>query len=354
MVFWHVLFDIFHYLLHQSSKSRHRRVRLVGHLHQVHHFYFNRRLKFNNKYRWHNLCIELPLELACQLFGTWLGWLFAKAFGFAGPRKLSKELLYLVLTVEVARVLVVEMLSGRDSNHKTFTKVPKDPNWFLVRPEYHALHHVDPAAYISSSFRVFDWLLGTGYSLRSRRITLTGASGAFGRAMKKELHTESVKCIQELEFGVEWTYDDYSSTIPILANTDVLILAHRSQRDHALQANCDSAIVLIDLFKKHRRSSPAHEKLLPEIWYIGSEAELHLSWGILSLREYSHSKRSFLPYARAMYDDPSILYRHIVPSSFSFSMGPAIVSAEWAAKISMWWIRRGARYVPVTYTQCRE
>jgi hypothetical protein len=141
-----------------------------------------------------------------------------------------------MLTVEVARVLVVAVLSGRDSNHKTYPTVPKDPNWFLVGPEYHALHHVDPAAYIGSSFRVFDWLFGTGYSLRSRRVTMTGAFDAFGGAMKKEF-----------------------------------------------------------------------EKILPEIWYIGSEAELHPSWGIPNIQSYSLSKRLFLPYARAIYDDPSVL-----------------------------------------------
>lgn len=31
-------------------------------------------------------------------------------------------------------------------------------------------------------------------------------------------------------------------------------------------------------------------------------------------------------------------------------MGPAIVSADWAARWTMWWIRRGSKYVPVTYT----
>ena len=343
-------FDIVHYLLHQCSKSRYRILRLTGHLHQVHHFYFNRRLEFNDKYHWQNLCVEFPLELACQIVGTWLGWIFAYALGLIGPERLSKELFSLVLAVEVVRVFVVASLSGRDSNHKTYRTVPKDHNWFLVGPEYHALHHVDPEAYIGSAFRVFDWLLGTGYSLRSRRITLTGASGAFGQAMKKELLSESVRCIQELKFGVDWTYDDYTPTIPILANTDVLILAHGSKQRDELKANCDSAIAVIELFKQHRKPRSGNEKLLPKVWYVGSEAELHPSWGITRLQSYSRSKRSFLPYARTLYDDPSVIYRHIVPSAFSSPMGPAIVSAEWAARISMWWIRRGARYVPVTYT----
>jgi hypothetical protein len=45
------------------------------------------------------------------------------------------------------------------------------------------------------------------------------------------------------------------------------------------------------------------------------------------------------------------LIRPIMPfeiSSFSSSMGPAIVSAEWAARVSTCWIRKSAWYVPVT------
>jgi hypothetical protein len=159
---------------------------------------------------------------------------------------------------------VVAVLDGRDSNRKSYTTPPKDTDWLLVGPQYHALHRIDPAAYISSTFRLFDWILGTGRSLRSRRITI-GASGAFGSAMK-------------------------------------------------LQG----------------RAAP----------FVGYS----------TLKAYSRSKRSFLPHARALYDDLSILYRHIVLSAFHLEMGFAIVSAEWAASVAMWWIRRGARYIPVTYT----
>ncbi|KAL7906649.1 hypothetical protein GGI35DRAFT_487768 [Trichoderma velutinum] len=353
--FWLLLcgaffFDVIHYLLHKFSKSSSRILRLVGELHAVHHFYFNKRLQFNNRYLWHNLCIELPLELGCQLFGTWQGWLALKHFFITAPGVLSEKLLYGILMAEVARTLVVAALSGRDSNHKTYTTVPKNPHWLIVGPEYHALHHVEPAAYMSSSFYLFDWLFGTGYTLKSRRVTITGASGAFGQAIKKELLAESVTCIQELKFGVDWTYNNYDKAIPILANTDVLILAHGSKGQDALKANCESVVRLVTLFKQHRQCKTSQKMLLPEVWYIGSEIELHPSWGIHSLQVYSHSKRSFLPHARRLYDDSSIVYRHIVPAAFHSSIGPAIFSATWAAQTTMWWIRRGARYVPVTYT----
>jgi hypothetical protein len=290
------------------------------------------------------------LELSCQLLGTFFGWLIADCLGLMRSRLLSRELLFLVLLFEIARMLVVAVLDGHDSNHKSYSNPPKDTNWLTVGPQYHALHHIDPGAYISSVFRLFDWMLGTGHSLSSRRITVTGASGAFGSAIKHQIQNERVKCVQELKFGVDWTYDDYESTIPILADTDVLILAHGSKGEHAMEANCESAVKLIELFKKHHMPTPSQKLLLPEVWYVGSEIELHPSWGLPNSERYLRSKRSFLPHARALFDDSSILYRHIVPSAFHSSLGSAIVSAELVAKVAMWWIRRGARYVPVTYT----
>jgi hypothetical protein len=165
------------------------------------------------------------------------------------------------------------------------------------------------------------------------RITITGVSGAFGTAIKQQLQHERVQAVQELKFGTDWTYDNYDSTIPILADTDILILAHGSKLDHAMEANCQSTVILMELFKKHHQPRPIQKMLLPEVWYVGSEIELHSSWGLPNLEAYSRSKRSFVPHARALYDDPSILYRHIVPSAFRSPMGFAIVSADWAA----WW-----------------
>ncbi|UKZ69559.1 uncharacterized protein TrAtP1_010565 [Trichoderma atroviride] len=203
---------------------------------------------------------------------------------------------------------------------------------------------------MSSTFYLFDWLFGTAYTLKSRRVTLTGASGAFGKALMKELQTESVACIQQLKFGVDWTYTDFDAAIPILENTDVLILAHGSKGQDALKANCESAVQFISLFKNHRKSDPSQIDLLPEIWDVGSETELHPSFGIQNLQAYSTSKRAFLPYTRKFYDDDSIIYRHIVPAAFQSTVDSAKLPAEWVARTAMWWIRRGARFIPVTYT----
>lgn len=203
---------------------------------------------------------------------------------------------------------------------------------------------------MSSAFRIFDWVFGTSSSFQGKRVSMTGANGAFGKAMKKRLLSEHVACIKEMKYGSDWTYDNYSALIPTLRDTDILVLTHGAKGDNALEANCNSNIAIIDLFKKHRQARSGFALDPPEIWYVGSEIELHPAWGIPSLQIYSHSKRAFLPTARRLYNDPTFMYRHIVPAAFRSPMGPAIVSADWAAGVAMWWIHRGARYVPVTYT----
>jgi hypothetical protein len=45
-----------------------------------------------------------------------------------------------------------------------------------------------------------------------------------------------------------------------------------------------------------------------------------------------------------------MVYRHIVASAFTSRMGPGLISGEAAAALAMFFIRRGFRYIPVTYT----
>jgi NAD(P)-dependent dehydrogenase (short-subunit alcohol dehydrogenase family) len=241
-------------------------------------------------------------------------------------------------------------MNGRDSNHIEYKTVPKDPNWLFVGPQFHALHHVYPDRYMSSVVKIFDWVAGTAYSLRNKNIAITGGSGAFGSAIQRQLRAEGVRNIYMLKFGTHWTHHDFSHAGPALDKADILILAHGTKGKDAMDSNCNSAIRLVQLYLERRVGREECKNTMPEIWYIGSEIELHPAFGASDMQRYSASKRAFLPYARALYDHPNIIYRHIVPAAFNSPMGKAFASPEWAASVMMWWIRRGARYIPVTYT----
>ncbi|KAF8861199.1 hypothetical protein BDZ45DRAFT_740523 [Acephala macrosclerotiorum] len=327
-------FDVGHYTLHKFSKSKSRILRNIGYLHGVHHLYFNRRLKFNDRYRWQNICFELPLELFCQLFGTWLGYLLASVANLTGPSMLPKEILVLVLAFEIIRSTVVVCMEGRDSNHKSYSPVvPKDPHTFLVGPEYHALHHVDPSSYIGSSFKVFDWMLGTSASLRSRRVTMVGSLDAFGAALKKELLTESVSCIEHLGFKYEQSGSSRLITMEVLKRTDILIIGSGLGSEEGMGE-------LVQLLKKHQKSKATHSLLLPEVWCFDIGANTCSSLGYPSEGTATESRKTLGQDHRRYHDDEDILYRHIFCGSRIEWLNSR---PDWAAKIAMWWIRRGAR-----------
>lgn len=343
---WHYLagslfFDLIHWQAHRSHRSRFRLLRMLGQAHTAHHRYFDRKLKFNKEFIHANLVSHMPLELFCQAIGSTLSWAF-----FCYLYGQAVHTLTVVLAIQFMRTVVVAWNLGHDSNHLSYPKLPKDQHSLIVGPQYHALHHIDPQNYFGSMVRIVDWALGTASTLRGRRVTMTGSNGALGKAFCRQLQRE-VSCIKTLRYGADWSYDDYSSVESILAKTDILILAHGSKIADCLEANCNSAATLIELFTRARtRSGP---ELIPEVWYIGSEAEFHGSW-TSSMKSYTDSKRAFAQHARAFYSDDGILYRHIVPAAFHSNMGAAVVSADWIAKVALWWIRRGAQYVPATYT----
>ena len=83
---------------------------------------------------------------------------------------------------------------------------------------------------------------------------------------------------------------------------------------------------------------------------VGSEIECHPAFGNADLQTYSRSKRAFARHARRYFHQPDLLYRHIVPSAFTSAMGPGLISGERAAAWAWFLIKRGYRYVPVSYT----
>ncbi|KAJ5307016.1 hypothetical protein N7508_006031 [Penicillium antarcticum] len=298
-------------------------------------------MDFNEKYRMQNLTQALPLELALQVIGTVLGYIFITLVTPSSRVWILQSHLWSIIGFQAVKMIFVILTSGRDSNHLIYETAPKDPNWIFVGPEFHALHHVYPDRYMGSFVKLFDWVWGTAYSFRGKRFVITGGNRSFGQAMVTELEREGVQNIRNLKFGEDWDHENFAKAASALSSCDILILAHTSRGEDAMKSNCDSAVRLVELFKQHREKNISNPTL-PEVWYVGSEAEMLPPFGNAELQRYSDSKRRFLPHARSYYDDTEILYRHIMPS--------AVSSADWTAKCSMWWIRRGVRYIPISHT----
>lgn len=344
-----LFFDLVHYQLHRCTRSSHPLLRRLARAHHYHHLYYNYKMEFDDKYLQQNLFQALPLELGMQILGSCLGYILARSILPDAEKWITQSHLWYLTAVQVLKTGYVMSESGRDSNHITYKTAPKDPNWMFVGPEFHALHHVYPDRYFGSFVKWFDWVFGTACSFRGKHVVLTGANGAFGQAILKELQCEGVRSIRTLDFGSDWKNHDLERVKSVFSESDILILAHGSKDRSSVESNTESSVELVRLFKQHSKANKTASQL-PEVWYIGSEMEMQPSLGNSELQRIFASERKFLPHARSFFDDPDMLYRHVVPSSFESSTGHGIISATLGAKVTMWWIRRGARYVPVTYT----
>jgi hypothetical protein len=207
------------------------------------------------------------------------------------------------------------------------------------------MHHLFPNQFFSSFANVFDLLFGTACQIDGRRFLITGASGAFGGAIAARIRARG-GIVEVAKWGVDFGPSDYDRMRDKLARADVLVLSHGVRTGDCLGSNCTSYVALIEQFIREGQG----RLLPPEVWALGSEAEIHGDFGQAEMKDYVASKRAFAAQARGYYRNPAIIYRHIVPSAFTSAMGPGPMSAGVAAAIALFLIRRAFRYVPVTLT----
>jgi monoglucosyldiacylglycerol epimerase len=328
------VFDAIHYTLHRCLSSRWRWLRRLASPHQSHHDFCDRQLIYHDETAVPNLMMHVLPEYATQMA------VCAMAFWVLDPSAVIG-----VMAGFTVIFLSVVALRGKDRNHTATPVVRAAHGGFFVRAAYHALHHVYPENYMSSYTTLFDRAMGTGCQIQGRRVALTGASGSFGSALKALLERAGAEVVP-LKFGVDYTYSDYSGADAALGASDILVLAHGAKGEQAMAANCDSFLALIERFRILTKG----RQIPVEVWAVGSEIECHPAFGGPELRGYARSKRAYARAAASLVYDPHVLYRHIVPSSFRSAMGPGLMSGGTAAGVAFWLIRRGFRYVPVTYT----
>jgi hypothetical protein len=325
--------DIVHYGLHVAARSRISILARVGAWHGVHHRFLDTDLRIHREVQTQNLLYHRVPEYLTRVLATSIGFAF-----------LPRGIVVLVLAAETVAAVVGTVQGGIDSNHRE-TPVLRSKSGWLVGPVYHGFHHAYPDNYMGSETTLFDVVFAKGCQLRGRHFALTGASGAFGAPLAEMLEASGGR-VTRLKYGRDYDYGDYDRLDPVLADADVLVLCHGSKVDRAMQANCDSFVGIIERFRHVGRA----RRLPVEVWAVGSEIEAHPSWGDPDLEIYLRSKRAFARYARRYFHDSSMVYRHIVPSAYTSPMGKGLISGRAAAAIAMFFIRRGFRYVPVTYT----
>ncbi|MDB5615115.1 MAG: hypothetical protein JWQ22_2768 [Devosia sp.] len=328
------LFDALHWTLHQWENSSIPLLRRLSSWHWVHHKFLGVDMQINPAYARANVWFHILPEFLASMAGTLI---FLAIFPWPVIAAVS-----VVRTVMLAMTLREE---GLDYNHMSMDRVGGQQGLLWVDNNYHAMHHVYPHNFFSSFANIFDLIFGTTCQIEGRRFLVTGASGAFGSAMVEKL-TELGGIVETAKSGVDFKVGDYEAMRQKLARADVLILSHGAKGASSWDANNVTPSGLTDLFIEVGKSRLAP----PEVWGLGSEIELHGDMGMDEYREYAISKRAFALRARDYYRSDALIYRHIVPSSFTSSMGKGAMSATTAVTIALFFIRRGFRYVPVTFT----
>ncbi len=315
------LFDAVHYLLHRWANSRFKLLRIFARWHQVHHEFLDRGMRVHPELIKANFWAHLVPEYLTSLAGTLL---FALVFPW--PPVLA---ICAVHTYFFAKHFRDE---GVDANHMQMDRVPGKRGVFRVDAAYHAMHHVQPTAFFSSFINIFDMVFGTALKLRGQRVLILGGKGALGRALTVLLMKEGA-IVTALGRG-EVPPDGWAG------NTDILILSSGSRSGDQVGDNFTVPCHLGDLFQAVNAG-----RLTPvEIWGIGSEAEM------FGRDTYARTKRRFADHAAKHWAGTSVVYRHIVFSSFRSKLGWGPMSAKTAAAVAMFLLKRGFMYVPVTLT----
>lgn len=329
-----VVFDVLHLLLHRWTKSRFALLRLFGGWHDAHHDFLDRQVRIQDAHSRANLVYHMVPEYLVAMAAL------VPAFLIADSRAV-------LATMAIHTVMFGFRLAGRgrDVNHRDVERIQNPHLPVVVQPDYHFLHHVYPDQFFGSIVTAVDLVAGTACQIAGRRFLVTGASGSFGSALVAKLRKKGA-IVSTAKFGTDWTYTDYSKLFAQFADTDVLVLAHGLKSGDTDAANCDSFRILAEGFIAARRGG----LVPPEVWATGSEIEVHGSLGIKDWVGYDRSKKAFARAAKGYYLDRGVIYRHIVPSAFSSSMGPGLISGSMAASWALFFITRGFRYVPVSYT----
>ena len=328
------LFDALHWTLHKWESSSIPLLRKFSSWHWVHHKFLGLDMQINPAYARANIWFHILPEYLTSMAGT-LIFLFV----FPWPPIAAVAVLRTIMLVMTLRE------EGLDYNHMSMDRVGGQQGLLWVDNNYHAMHHVYPHNFFSSFANVFDLIFGTTCQIEGRRFLVTGASGAFGAAMVAKL-TSLGGIVETAKSGTDFSAGDYDAMREILGRADVLVLAHGAKTDDCWNANYVTARDLTELFTEMGKTRLAP----PEVWAVGSEVEFHGDMGMDELKAYSASKRAFAARARDYYRSDALIYRHIVPSSFTSAMGKGAMSAGTAVNTALFYIRRGFRYVPVTFT----
>lgn len=210
------------------------------------------------------------------------------------------------------------------------------------------------------------------HNLWSRRIAITGASGALGTALRKGLQRRGATVIgisrspapqddgHTSQHWLVWNGQVDTDLEAMLLDVDILVINHginpMGRRDataitETLQANLLSAQALIELFLRQTRQLPPQRRIHRELWVNTSEAEVGPAFSPI----YEVSKRSLGALLTLQSLDAPCPVRRLVLGAFRSGLNPyGPMSANFVAErildLAVWDLRLIiVSFNPLTY-----
>lgn len=346
-----IIRDVYHALCHQ--------VTWLAKWHNKHHAAYRRDLSLVSQQAYiesqlyhdivESIILVMLLIIIALLFKQWGLWL---GVAYSGTFLYGASLRYFQGTIDT------------DYNH---LPGPLDaiPSVWLVNRTYHWRHHFDDVnAYYSGVFPLVDKILGTGLSLKGKTIALTGASGALGKALTRELINKYNAKVIALTTNPEkiddqsglkviyWQLGDEENLKTQLQKVDILIINHgvnvygdrtSTAIYNSYQINTFSALRLIDIFSATVTGPQA--KATKEIWVNTSEAEVSPALSPL----YELSKRALGDIVTLKRLDENCVIRKLILGPFKSQLNPyGVMSAQQVAKGILFLAQRDFRNIIVT------
>lgn len=349
VVFAEVIRDCYHLAGHYWQP--------IQKFHNLHHKAYRRDLTMTSleaykKAQWYNDVPEALVMVGAtalvagltQSYGFWLGCLYSLGF--------------LIPAAARSRGLLLQT----DLTHKPGDLVEIPSQWTVNRT-YHWRHHFDHGnAYYCGYLTLVDKLLGTCLSLKGKVVAVTGASGAMGQALIKQLSRQGARVValtssQTTDFppGVEvlsWQLGAEAALAERLQKVDILILNHginvygdRSPAaiHKSYEINTFSTLRLAELFLATVTESD--HKAIKELWINTSEAEVNPALSPL----YELSKRTLGDLISLRRLDAPCVIRKLVLGPFKSQLNPyGVMSADWVAGAIVALAKRDFRDIIVT------
>ena len=203
----------------------------------------------------------------------------------------------------------------------------------------------------------------------SRRIAITGASGALGTALRKGLQRRGATVIGvsrspapqdggSTRHWLVWNGQIDAALEALLLDVDVLVINHGvnplGRRDataiaETLQANLVGAQALIDLFLRQTHELPVQRRVHRELWVNTSEAEVGPAFSPV----YEVSKRSLGTLLTLQSLDAPCTIRRLVLGPFRSGLNPyGPMSAGFVAERILNLVAWDLRLIIVSFNPC--